>query len=76
MKYCPKCKCNHIVKAGIHNGKQRYICKECNYHFTRKQIKKGLNNKQELIKECVKLHLENMSSRGIGRILGISYQLP
>ena len=74
MKYCPKCKSSHIVKSGSTNSKQRYTCKECKYNFTRKQLGRGKTNRNELIQQAIKLHLENMSSRGIGRILGVHYQ--
>lgn len=31
---CPKClKAEKILKAGIIRDKQRYLCKDCNYHF-------------------------------------------
>jgi transposase-like protein len=71
MKYCPKCKLPNISKDGTVNNKQRYYCKHCDYHFTRKQLLRGKNNKPELVKQAVQLHLENMSLRGIGRLLGI-----
>lgn len=32
---CPKCqKAETVLKAGTLRGKQRFFCKECNYHFT------------------------------------------
>ncbi|TCC88577.1 LacI family DNA-binding transcriptional regulator [Pedobacter frigiditerrae] len=32
---CPKCtKEHHVLKAGFIRGKQRYLCKGCDYHFT------------------------------------------
>ena len=32
---CPKCsKVETVLRAGFLRGKQRYSCKECNYHFT------------------------------------------
>jgi transposase-like protein len=74
MKYCPKCKGCNICKDGMMNSKQRYLCKVCKYHFTRKQIQLGKQGKPELVKQAIKLHLENMSFRGIGRLLGVNYQ--
>jgi transposase-like protein len=71
MKYCPKCKGVNICKDGIVNHKHRYLCKHCNFHFTRKQLLLGKNNKPNLVKQAIQLHLENMSLRGIGRLLGI-----
>ena len=74
MKICPKCKGCNICKDGLMNRKQRYKCKDCKYSFTRKQLELGLNGKPELIEKAIKLHLENISFRGIGRILGVHYQ--
>ena len=33
MPNCKKCNASKIIKSGKVNGKQRYNCKECNYHF-------------------------------------------
>ena len=75
MKNCAKCQSQNIVKLGKSlSKKQRYYCKDCKYCFTRKQLIYGLNNKNKLAKMCVKLHLENVSNRGIGRLLGINHQ--
>ena len=74
MKYCPKCKSSNIYKDGIVCSRQRYNCKNCKYHFTRKQLVRGVNGKEELIKQAIDLHLENVSFRGIGRLLGVNYQ--
>lgn len=74
MKHCPKCKGCNICKDGIVNSKQRYLCKNCKYHFTRKQLELGKQGKPEIIKQAIKLHLENVSFRGIGRLFGVHYQ--
>lgn len=38
---CPKCyKPERILKAGVVRSKQRYYCKDCNYHFIINNIKK------------------------------------
>ena len=74
MKYCPKCNNSNISKAGFMNDKQRYHCRLCNFYFTRKQIVPGVNGKPQLVKQAIELHLENVSFRGIGRLLGVHYQ--
>ena len=74
MKYCPKCKSCDIYKDGIVCLRQRYNCKNCKYHFTRKQLARGVNGKPKLVKKAISLHLENISFRGIGRLLGVNYQ--
>jgi transposase-like protein len=74
MKYCPKCQNTNICKDGVMNQKQRYLCKDCNYHFTRKQLEPGVNGKPALVQQAIQLHLENVSFRGIGRLIGVHYQ--
>lgn len=32
--YCPKCGSFHLVKNGKVKGHQRFICQDCNQHFT------------------------------------------
>lgn len=39
---CPKCnKVERILKAGLVRNKQRYLCKDCNYHFITEAVKKN-----------------------------------
>jgi transposase-like protein len=74
MKYCSKCKSRNICKDGMMNSKQRYLCKDCKYRFTRKQTELGINGKLGMVQQAIKLHLENVSFRGIGRLLGVNFQ--
>jgi transposase len=34
MLTCKNCKSENKIKRGKANGKQRYMCKDCGYHFT------------------------------------------
>ncbi len=69
--HCPKCQSIHFVKAGFNAGKQRYKCKDCNYYFT---VQKPSRHKDEATKEmAIKMYLEGLGFRAIGRLLGISY---
>ena len=68
---CPTCQSIHFVKAGFNAGKQRYKCKDCNYYFT---VQKPSRHKDEATKEiAIKMYLEGLGFRAIGRLLGISY---
>ena len=71
MLLCPKCHSHHIVKNGsIHNGKQKYKCKECNRQFVENPKNKPVSDEQkEYIK---KLLLERISLAGIARVIGLS----
>lgn len=69
--HCPTCQSIHFVKAGFNAGKQRYKCKDCNYYFT---VQKPSRHKDEATKEiAIKMYLEGLGFRAIGRLLGISY---
>jgi transposase-like protein len=65
---CSKCGSYHIVKAGFVYGTQRYLCKECGFHFTLNR--KGVDN--EIKRLAVHLYIEGMGYRAISRITGIS----
>lgn len=71
--HCPKCQSPEKVKAGFTKGKQRYKCKSCSCHYTRSTPKGYPPEQREL---ALKLYLEGLGFRAIGRILGISYMTP
>jgi transposase-like protein len=68
---CPKCQNSSIVKSGIINSKQRYLCKNCNYYFTVNKIGKKIDD--YYVTKALQLHLEGLSYREIERILGVSH---
>lgn len=68
---CPKCQSSTIVKSGVINDKQRYLCKKCNYFFTVNKIGKKIDN--YYVTKALQLYLEGLSYREIERILGISH---
>ncbi len=72
LSHCPKCQSIHLVKAGFAYGKQRHRCKDCNHYFTvmHKSTKKSDETKQM----AIKMYLEGLSFRAIGRLLNISHQ--
>lgn len=69
--FCPRCNSSNIIKNGsIHNGKQKYKCKECNRQFVENpQKQKVSQEKKELID---KLLLEKIPLAGIARVIGVS----
>ncbi len=67
--YCPKCLSEKFVKSGFTKGKQRYKCKKCTCHFTQSQ-QKGAPLETKIM--ALKLYLEGMGFRSIGRILKVS----
>lgn len=69
---CPKCSDQEgIVKSGIVNNKQRYLCKRCAYHFTVRKVGKKIDN--YYIVKAIQLYLEGLSLREIERVLGVSH---
>ena len=68
---CPKCKNDNLRKDGKAKGKQRYNCKNCNYHFT---VERKSTSVPELIKkQALQLYLEGLGFRSIGRFLQVSH---
>ncbi|MEN9908475.1 MAG: hypothetical protein RLZZ540_1624 [Bacteroidota bacterium] len=68
---CPKCQDSKIVKSGVINQKQRYLCKNCNYFFTVNKIGKKIDD--YYVTKALQLYLEGLSYREIERIIGVSH---
>jgi len=70
---CPRCRCEYVTKAGVHNGRQVYKCKNCKYQFreTAKSLVYHLH-KYPLILDYLKCMLEGKSLRACAREVGIS----
>lgn len=68
---CPKCKKDNISKSGIIKGRQRYLCKHCNYYFTVE--KEGKSIDPYYVIKALQLHIEGVTFREIERILGVSH---
>jgi len=68
---CPKCQGNSIVKSGVINSKQRYLCKKCNYFFTVNKLGKKIDD--YYVTKAMQLYLEGLSYREIERIIGVSH---
>ena len=65
---CPTCNSENIIKNGsIHNGKQKYACKECRRQFVLEP--KNTISQKNLID---KLLLEKIPLAGIARVVDIS----
>ena len=68
---CPECKSTNIIKNGsIHNGKQKYQCKDCERQFVENPTNKRIDG--ETWKTVDKLLLEKLPLAGISRVTGIS----
>ena len=71
MSNCPTCSAARNVKNGrIHNGKQRFLCRQCGRQFVEQPTKKMVNAAtRELID---RLLLERISLAGIARAAQVS----
>jgi IS1 family transposase/transposase-like protein len=68
---CPKCASDNIVRNGkIHNGKQRFLCKECGRQFIENPSKKIISQETKDIID--RLLAERISLAGIARVTGVS----
>ena len=65
---CPKCNSENQVKDGIVKGKQRFLCKQCQYRFTVEYRGKPI----ELKRAALFLYLEGLGFRSIERFLKVS----
>ena len=70
---CPRCRCEYVTKAGVHNGRQVYKCKNCKYQF--RETAKSLvyySHKYYLLVDYIKCMLEGKSLRTCASEVGIS----
>lgn len=72
---CPYCgQTAPVVRAGLNNkgGNQRHRCQRCRKYFTHQHWPKG--HDPYLREQAMRMYLEGVSLRGIGRILGVHHQ--
>ena len=71
MLRCVACSSKQVIKNGhIHNGKQRYRCKNCGRQFVYGATNKRIS--EETKAQIDKLLLEKLSLAGIARVLEVS----
>lgn len=68
---CPHCGAVRIVKNGhAHTGKQRYLCRVCQYQFTLDHSRPPIS--PETVALVDRMLSERLSHRGICRVVGVS----
>ena len=71
MPNCPQCNTYHVVKNGhIHNGKQRFKCRECGRQFVENLTKIMITEETQALRD--RLLLERISLAGIARAAQVS----
>src|SRR5437868_3607668 len=70
---CPYCERSYyVVKAGLNDtGTQRMRCQSCRRYFTPNPKPRGYDDATKEM--AVRLYLEGMSFRGIGKVLSVHY---
>jgi len=66
---CTRCGSESSCKNGLMRGKQRYRCLACGYNYTGGA---GMAHPDEKRQLALKLYLEGMGLRAIGRVLNVS----
>ena len=65
--YCPRCGSVRVVKSGHARGKQRWLCRRCQYQFTRRD---DHETPDEVKQAAVTLYGYGLSLNAVGRLLG------
>jgi transposase-like protein len=68
---CPRCGSVDYVKDGIVFGRQRYQCKQCQYHYT--VSKRSSEKPPETRQLALDMYLEGLGFRAIGLLLRVSH---
>jgi len=67
---CPRCGSSRYIKDGQSNGRQRYECKQCQYHYT--VTRRSNERPAETRQLALDMYLEGLGFRAIGRLLNVS----
>lgn len=61
-----------LCQSRFNNGRQHYKCKGCCHYFF---VKKPIRHKSDETKQmAIKMYLEGLGFRAIGRLLNVSHQ--
>lgn len=74
MKTCPYCQTSEgQVKNGLNpSGTQRWLCRHCQRAYTPEAKPSGYDETTRLA--AVKLYVDGLNMRRIGRVLGVNHQ--
>jgi putative transposase len=73
---CPTCGGSHIVKMGIRNGQQRYLCRNCHKAFRASGKAKGRRMDAELMGSAIRDYYSGKSYKQIAEGLADEYDIP
>lgn len=74
MQTCPKCQhTRYQVKDGFTGaGSQRLRCRACGHRYT--PVAKPLGYDQDVRRQALKMYVDGLNFRRIGRLLGVHHQ--
>ncbi len=67
---CRHCQSHKVVKNGHRQGKQSYLCRDCDRQFRENPEPQGYSSDVKDL--CLKMLLNGMEFRGIERVIGIN----
>lgn len=70
LSHCPRCQSDRRYKSGTVKDRQRYCCKSCGYYYSVMQRSGEFSPEEKAL--ALKLYLEGMGLRAIGRVIGCS----
>ena len=73
---CPKCKSEHVVKMGIRNGQQRYLCRDCKKAFRANGKAEGRRMDSEMVGSAIRDYYTGKSYKQIAEGLRDEYDIP
>ena len=73
---CPACGSTHIVKMGVRNGQQRYLCRSCRKAFRANGKAKGRRTDAELMGSAIRDYYSGKSYKQIAERLAEKYDIP
>ncbi|MDP2949516.1 MAG: IS6 family transposase [Chloroflexota bacterium] len=69
---CPRCGATDIMKYGVRNGQQEYICKRCRRKFTARNAPLGMHFSAKQIGMALSLFYDGLSLADVSRQIGAS----
>ena len=73
---CPSCGNSRVVKMGVRNGQQRYLCRDCRKSFRANGKAKGRRMDAELMGSAVRDYYSGKSYKQIAEGLHEEYDIP
>jgi transposase-like protein len=68
---CPRCQSQNYSRNGLHQGKQKYICKACGRQWLAAPKVRGYPEAVRSL--CIRMYQNGLGARSIERYTGISH---